>query len=550
MFLEIQDQGEWRVLAEAELLVPGWTATFRIPDWDASQAVNYRVVYGDGSWDGTIQNEPHQSAELVVAGFSGTYQTGETFLESALINRIRQHRPDVLFFSGDQVPGGARVEETLLHLDYLHHWYLWCWAFRDLTRDIPSVILPDERDVYQNHLWGAGGRPIHQETAGGYVQPADFLQMVYRTQTSHLPDPFDAEPEKQGIQVLYTELEYGGVSFAHVEDRKWKSGLANSALPPSGTGRPDHFDNPQVDSRQLDLPGLELLGERQLAFLEAWATDWRRTEVKVALSQSAFADLTTHQGPKLTHVPADLDSNGWPQSGRNRGLSVLRKAFAFHLSGNQALATVAQHGIEKHGDANWSFGLPSLTVVEPRIWNPRREGRNRDPDIPYWQGEHWDGFNNLVSIYAAANPRRESNGDLASLRRQMAGYGILRIDKDQRQLTMECWPRFVDSGVEIMQVDGWPVTIDQQNNYARQPQGYLPPLSVGGLSEPVVEVRHADTKALVYALRIPGTTFTPWVFASGYYDVRIGDPDLGVWTELKGIEATLEPYSEARLIEF
>ena len=47
--------------------------------------------------------------------------------------------------------------------------------------------------------------------------------MVQRVQTSHLPDPFDPTPVLQGICVYYTDLLWGGVSFAILEDRKWKS---------------------------------------------------------------------------------------------------------------------------------------------------------------------------------------------------------------------------------------------------------------------------------------------------------------------------------------
>ena len=38
------------------------------------------------------------------------------------------------------------------------------------------------------------------------------------------------------------------------------------------------------------------------------------------------------EGYKLA---ADCDSNGWPQSGRNRALREMRKGFALHLAGDQ-----------------------------------------------------------------------------------------------------------------------------------------------------------------------------------------------------------------------
>lgn len=568
VYMEIEDRGEWRNVGEAELITPGWTATFRVPDWDDTKDTNYRVVYGDASWDGTIGKNPTDKSEIVVAGFTGNHnnshaigrkdgptdwRSGIWFPHADVTAKVRQQQPDVLFFSGDQVyesKSPTFADRNQILLDYLYKWYLWCWAYRDLTRDIVTVTIPDDHDVYQGNIWGEGGRPTHVDNAGGYVHPADFVQMVHRTQTNHLPDPFDPEPVAQDIPVYYTALNYGGVSFAILEDRKWKSGCAEHGLPPSGTGRPDHFNNPDFNTRQLDLPNLELLGERQLKFLDAWATDWRQCQMKVALSQTIFANLATHHGANLDYLMADLDSNGWPQSGRNRALEALRKAFALHLAGDQHLATVAHQGIERHGDAVWSFCVPSIANFYPRMWNPRREGLNRPDGAPHWQGDHLDGFLNLVTVRAATNPGPDFGVEPKELHNGMAGYGIVRINKPERTYTMECWPRFADPKDPEAQYEGWPVTVGQRENYGREPQGYLSPISVEGLDQPVVEIRHSDSGELVYALRIQNEVFTPWVFEPGHYNVRIGDPDLGIWSELKGIEATLEPYSKATLIEF
>jgi hypothetical protein len=70
------------------------------------------------------------------------------------------------------------------------------------------------------------------------------------------------------------------------------------------------------------------------------------------------------------------------------------------------------------------------------------------------------------------------------------------------------------------------------------------------MARAVVEVRSVAEDRLVFARRLRGTTFTPWVPEPGRYDVRIGDPDTGTWVELKGIEAAAEPYRDARVIEF
>tara|TARA_R110002096_G_scaffold403766_2_gene601301 strand:+ start:5147 stop:7654 length:2508 start_codon:yes stop_codon:yes gene_type:complete len=568
-FLETKMGESWHPTAEAEILVPGWTATFRVEDWDAEQDTLYRVVYGDSVWSGIIRKDPADKPEIVVAGFTGNHNNshqigskkeatnwieGMWFPHTDVVEKVTHHDPDLLFFSGDQVYEGKSPtfpDRNQINLDYLYKWYLFCWAYRDLMRDIPTVTIPDDHDVYQGNIWGEGGRPIHVDNEGGYVHPADFVKMVHRTQTSHLPDPFDPEPVAQGIPVYFTELNYGRVSFAILEDRKFKSGCANHGLPPSGTGRPDHFNNPNFDTRQLDLPGLQLLGDRQHDFLEVWAEDWRQSEFKVALSQTIFANMATHHGANLDYLVADLDSNGWPQSGRNQALDHLRKAFAFHLAGDQHLASIVHHGVDKHRDSIWSFCVPSIANFYPRAWNPRRSGLNRPDNAPHWQGDHIDGFHNPVTVYAATIPGEDFGVEPRELHNKMPGYGIVRFRKPERTITMECWPRRVDpSDPEARQYPGWPRTIKQRDNYPREPEGYLPPLEVGGMNNPVIQVREAVTKKLVYALRINGNKITPWVFAPGRYDLRIGEPDLGIWNELKGIEASVDPYSEARLIEF
>jgi len=61
---------------------------------------------------------------------------------------------------------------------------------------------------------------------GGYRMHADFVRMVERTQNWQHPDPFDPTPIEQGISVYYGDMVYGKVSFAIIEDRKFKSGPA------------------------------------------------------------------------------------------------------------------------------------------------------------------------------------------------------------------------------------------------------------------------------------------------------------------------------------
>ena len=552
--LVVKRNGKWKSIAKAKIVVPGWTATFRIPKWDMSKDTPYEIRYpltlkkGEkqdvwiGGFDGTIRNDPVDKQTITVAGFTGNHnnagfigsprtnwETGMFFPHADVTKSVAKHKPDLLFFSGDQVYEGRSptfADRANIKLDYMYKWYLWCLAYRHLTKDIPAITMPDDHDVYQGNIWGQGGRKSPgRDHHGGYVHPADFVKMVERTQTSHLPDPFDPTPVGQGIGVYYSHLVWGRISIAILEDRKFKSGCARPDMPKSGTGRPDHFNNPKFDISKLDIKGVELLGKRQEKFLKAWGTDWKGADMKMAVSQTIFANMATHHGPGLQYLIADLDSNGWPQSGRNRAVDALRKAFAFHLAGDQHLATIVHHGIKDHGDAIWSFCVPSVANFYPRAWAPEAKGKYVYPKPSEYLGKRRDGFNHPVTVYAATNPGKPTGKKPAILHDRMPGYGIVKLNKKARTIRMECWPRWADpSNPKHKPYFGWPKTISQMDNYRRKPVGYLPTINVKGMANPVVHVIDGKNGETVYAVRIKGASFRPFVFANGSYAVQVGEP--------------------------
>ena len=266
--LQVRKGARWVGVATSDVIVPGWTAPFRVADWSSRQDVDFRIVYRDehgaqSTWSGTIRKDPVDSPSITVAGFTGNHNvakyagvarpTGKPpqpcdwlsdvyFPHADLTSQVVKHDPHVLFFSGDQIYEGSSPsfpDFKNLSLDYMYKWYLWCWAYRDLTRDIPSICIPDDHDVYQGNVWGQGGRKSPgRDNHGGYVHPAPWVNMVHRTQSSHLPDPFDPTPIKQDISVYYTDMNYGRISFAVVADRMFKNGCNGQGLPPSGSGRP------------------------------------------------------------------------------------------------------------------------------------------------------------------------------------------------------------------------------------------------------------------------------------------------------------------------
>jgi hypothetical protein len=89
---------------------------------------------------------------------------------------------------------------------------------------------------------------------------------------------------------------------------------------------------------------------------------------------------------------------------------------------------------------------------------------------------------------------------------------------------MECWPRGVDvtkkGGKQFL---GWPVTIDQADNYARKAAAYLPTINLKGYKDLVVQVIDESDGSVVYTIRMKGQTFQPKVFKPGKYTIVISD---------------------------
>jgi hypothetical protein len=540
--LEIQQDGQWTEVDTTEVVTPGWTAPLRVENWDMTREVPYRVRQGQSAvYEGLIRRNPVDQDEFVVAAFTGNSiypGHGGDIPKTDIVANLKRIQPDLLFFSGDQV------------YDHNRHYAYWLKFGRDfgeVIRNTPTVTIPDDHDVGHPNLWGAGGKQslVPAGHDGGYYKPVEYVQEVERAQTSHLPDPYDPTPVQRGIGVYYTDLNWGGISFAILEDRKFKTG-PEGVVPKLGP-RPDHVTEPDYDPQALDVPGAVLLGERQLKFLRQWATDWRDAEMKAVLSQTIFCGGAHLHGSRNNRLLADLDSNGWPQTGRNAALAEIRKAFALHIAGDQHLGSIFHHGIDQWGDAMYSFCVPSIANLYLRWWAPLQPGQNRPPGMPEYTGQFLDGFANKMTVWAVANPSPEENHDKLTTR--AAGFGVVRFHKPDRTMTIECWPRNVDiTAADTQQYPGWPKTIHQLDNYGRKAVAYLPTLKIRGMENAVVQVVDESHGDIVYTLRIKGTEFRPKVFARGTYTVRVGEqPDR--MKELTGIRA-LSPQEEGELEVF
>ena len=356
--------------------------------------------------------------------------------------------------------------------------------------------------------------------------------------------------------------------MAVLEDRKFKSAPAK-ILPDdeiiNGFSQIDNYDATKSDREYA-----QLLGQRQLDFLNNWVHDWEDTWVKVSLSQTILADVVSFpdsfkiddatprllplpQGviPKDYSVAKDMDSNGWPQSGRNRALDALRRGFTLMIAGDQHLGTVVHHGIDDWEDAGISFCVPSVANVWPRRWFPPEPGLNHQEGRPGYTGRYFDGFGNRITVHAASNPYI-SNVYPAELNDRAPGYGIVKLYKKEQKIVIECWPRHVDpSRPDAKQYPDWPLTFNLMDNYGRQAVAWLPTIQTRGLNDPpVIQVIDEDTGEKIYTVRAREASFDAKVFKRGTYKVNVGEPGTDNWKRLDHIGSEPEKGNNTIVVEF
>lgn len=442
--LEVKDGDNWKEIQTQQVNDLGWSALFRVENWDSTKDTPYRLRHGEeASFEGLIRKDPKDKEEIVIAAFScnSNKDRGD---RAKYVRNVNHQDPDLLFFAGDQ---------SYDHKEHTAAWLKFGMQFRDMFRDRPCISIPDDHDIGQGNLWGEYGKKASTTAGsdGGYFYHPEYVKMVERCQTAHLPDPYDPTPVEQGIGVYYTNLIVGGVDFAIIEDRKFKSG-PEGKIPQQGP-RPDHVRDPNYDPATVDVAGLELLGQRQLDFLDTWGQQSDGVVMKAVLSQTGFCGGAHLHGKKDNRLHADMDSNGWPQTGRNKALKAIKKANAVHIAGDQHLATIIQHGTDEFEDGPWAFVVPALVNnYYSRWWWPADEkpGKNNNDRLP-WTGQYLDGFNNKITMHAYVNPEAPSAG---------GGYGLIRFHKPTKEVTFECWPRDVDvTKDDAAQFQGWPLTI-------------------------------------------------------------------------------------------
>jgi len=460
--LWFEADGQWSLVATEAVNPMTAMAAFRIEPWDSRQSREYRVQCGSSQWSGVVRAEPERdSGTLRLMAIACVKD--QFFPQANAVAQTVSQDPDLVFFAGDQIyesnAGGeiviARTEDDLAPAmaNYLAKWRRFGLMFRDLLKDRPSIMITDDHDVYADDLWGRGGlRMVGERTNGGYPMHPSWVNAVEQTQTWHLPDPANPGPWGDGIRAYFTSLDYGGVQFAILEDRKFKSApgeVLSAPVSKPGASEPNQtlevIEDPDFDVTKIDHPDLQLLGEAQERFVGQWAERVARNrQLAAVLNQSPYANVGNYDRDF-----GDMDSNGWPQSARNRALRAIAPSKAVMIAGDIHYGTIFQHGIDEWGDGPWSFSVPAFTSPQNRTWNPRRPAAGGEVPGVEGSGNHYDRFGNRLTLTAKADG--------------LQGYGMIRFDKDRHQITLQLYTFDADREPKQIDVPGWPKRIEVQH---------------------------------------------------------------------------------------
>ncbi len=100
--LEVKEGGTWKEIAKEKVIYPGWSAHFRIKDWDSTKDFAYRLRHADkATFEGKVRREPTEKETIVVGNLSCN-SSRTTGARPLIVKNVLAQDPDILFFAGDQ----------------------------------------------------------------------------------------------------------------------------------------------------------------------------------------------------------------------------------------------------------------------------------------------------------------------------------------------------------------------------------------------------------------------------------------------------------------
>ena len=457
--LSVKEDDQWVEVAEEQMYTVSSTVLFKLRNWPRGKEVAYKLTSDSSEFEGVFRAEPDGKRPVKMLAISCLKDIKWPW--QATIDQMIKQDPDLVYFSGDQIyendygsPAfrAKESQDVAEGMDnYLEKYRQFGKAFRDLLKDRPCIMITDDHDVFANDLWGNGGKVMNGDrTTGGFPCHPNWVNAAELTQTGMLPQAHDRGPHGDGILAYYTSLDYGGIKFAILEDRKFKSPPSEVISKPI-LGRKRLINrkktplevvrDPDFDCRTLDREDLHLLGTKQEAFLADWSKQLKKSStIGAVLSQSPWAHVAMY-----TQTSADLDSNGWPQSGRNRALKAIGDAPVVMIHGDVHLGTLLRHGTDQWEDGPISYSLPPMTSHTGRSWKPLGEGENRAENAPQYTGRFHDRFGNKMTVHAAANGQH--------------GYGMVIFDPVKKSISLEFHPLNENREPVSTEVEGWPFQV-------------------------------------------------------------------------------------------
>lgn len=485
-YLETEkNPGVWVRMGTTTIDTLSSTATFELPEWDTDRETNYRVVYSwekkDYFWEGTIRKPPVDKDEFKLAVLSCDH--GELFPNSKISRNVALQNPDMIFFAGDQIYegyGGMAPKRNApiktATQDYLWKYWQFGWSWRDLLKNRPSVIIPDDHDYYQGNIWGDSCKALAQSEdgsyelqSGGFLMSPAWINAMQRTQVSHLPPPASEDLCGDGIETFYTSMNYAGIDFAVLEDRKFKTS-PKTALEAIGTTSTTN-DQQEIIRQAGESTGSDntILGDKQLTFLENWIATREPNSLKFVMSQTIFAKASTHAGRPLARRLHDFDSNGWPSSSRNNVLRALQTPGVLMIHGDQHFGSLLQHGIDDWEDGPLAFMTTGTSNGFPRAWWPQSDTDSPPPSNEGSTGRFYDDFANKVTVIATGNPDINFQTaitlyqDLVEIQNAKgSGHGMLLANKRTGNITFELWHLDFNAALPKIedQFHGFPITMN------------------------------------------------------------------------------------------
>lgn len=469
-------------------------ALFRIPlPQLTNNSFKYKITYSgkqtpnEFTYSGTIKLKNDKPEQTIMALTCNGYPFYKNDLNYSTIHypyeqiskAYKDFKPDVLTFLGDQIyesrPHPPFIDADFIAVDYLYKWYLWCYMFREITANTPTIVLTDDHDVFQGNLWGNNNTSIKKDSLipdyygaqnndtwlqdlGGYIYGNDFVNMIFKTQTAHLPYPYNPA-QTNGLNNYYTSYDFGQLSFLILEDKKFKSPPTALNLK-SFNGFALNKSSPIIN---YEAKNLKLLGDNQLKMIANWRNNTIKT--KIVLTQSAFASLTTtpHDFNTLNDklakkdslaqiVSPDMDTNGWPKVGRDKALSAFNDSSVLFLSGDQHLAAVVQL-FDTSNTPYTFFSVPSIANTWPRVWSPKNGGLENQ------LGFFTDAFGNKLNVKAVVNPDNNV-AEPIEINSRMPGFGIIKINTQENKAKLYAYPLNYDLQPQVKTAyKGFPIHV-------------------------------------------------------------------------------------------